>query len=248
MGLNIIELPYLIFRLAPIIIVSFFVLESLLSLDLRGILYLCGLILTCIISVFISGGLSLLNLQSNGTEEVVRLAQENKEKENEEKEDVLRPRRQNNRCKTITLGENGEYYSKLIPLNIVVYTFTFFYLLIFVLNSANIKSTTVGILSPKDLTKKKIDEALLQNVPLLVIFPLLIIVEIYWIIINYCLNNDLGLVFCLLAVILGGAGGVGWAVAITALGVPTLQYITSGNSNICSRPSRTTFRCKPKKM
>jgi len=159
----------------------------------------------------------------------------------------------NYKCRTITLGENGEYYSK-IPLNLVVYSFTFFYLLIFILNLANPKSTTVGILNTEHYTQEKINQALLQNIPVLVIFPLLIIIEFIWLSINKCIdgNNDSGnydiylFRYLLGGIVIGGGGGVAWAVMITSVGVPSLQYIISGNSNTCSRPSRTTFRCRPK--
>lgn len=231
MGLNITEFPYLIFRLAPIIIVSFFILQSILMWDLRGILYLCGLILTCTIAIFMSNALGIFF--TNSSEINSELSE------------------QNYKCKTITLGENGEYYSK-IPLNLVVYSFTFFYLLIFILNLANPKSSTIGILNTKDYTQKQTNQVLLQNIPVLVLFPLLVIIEVVWLSINKCVdgvnnaNYNIYLFTHLLAgIIIGGAGGVAWAVMITSIGVPSLQYITSGNNNTCSRPSRTTFRCRP---
>lgn len=238
MALNIVELPYLIFRLAPIIIVSFFILQSLLMWDLRGVLYLCGLMLTCVLTIFLSNVLNMFFKSSSDVNDISTTAP------------VHTP---NYKCRTITLGENGEYYSK-IPLNLVVYSFTFFYLLIFILNLANPKSTTVGILNTKDYTQEKINQALLQNIPVLVIFPLLIIIEFIWLSINKCIDGNNSnssyniylFTYLLAGIVIGGVCGVAWAVMITSVGVPSLQYIISGNGNTCSRPSRTTFRCRPR--
>lgn len=249
MALNIVELPYLIFRLAPIIIVSFFILQSLLMWDLRGILYLCGLIITCIITIFMSNVLGMFFKNAIDT----TAPDSTTATDSTASATALISNQKNYKCRTITLGENGEYYSQ-IPLNLVVYSFTFFYLLIFILNLANPKSTTVGILNTENYTQEKINQALLQNIPVLVIFPVLIIVEFIWLSINKCIdgnNNDTEyniylFSYLLAGIIIGGAGGVAWAVLITSIGVPSLQYIISGNSNTCSRPSRTTFRCRPK--
>ena len=245
MALNIVELPYLIFRLAPIIIVSFFILQSLLMWDLRGVLYLCGLMLTCVLTIFLSKVLNMFSKNNNAP-----VAGHAAPASTATVAPINTP---NYKCRTITLGENGEYYSK-IPLNLVVYSFTFFYLLIFILNLANPKSTTVGILNTKDYTQEKINQALLQNIPVLIIFPLLIIIEFIWLSINKCIegNNDINsyniylFTYLLAGIVIGGGGGVAWAVMITSVGVPSLQYIISGNSNTCSRPSRTTFRCRPR--
>ena len=129
------------------------------------------------------------------------------------------------------------------------YSFTFFYLLIFILNLANPTSTSVGILDTTKYTQNGINIALQQNIPVLVIFPLLIIVETLWILIHKCIETTpepvIMFCYCLAGIIVGGGCGVAWAVMITSVGVPSLQYIVSGDSSTCSRPSRTTFRCKP---
>ena len=49
MNIDLIKIVYLFFRLAPIIIVSYFTLSSIFNNDLRGIIYLAGLLLTCMI-------------------------------------------------------------------------------------------------------------------------------------------------------------------------------------------------------
>jgi hypothetical protein len=45
MEVNLLSISYLFFRLAPFIIVCFFTLNSLFNQDLRGIIYLCGLLI-----------------------------------------------------------------------------------------------------------------------------------------------------------------------------------------------------------
>ena len=64
MDLNLISIIYLFFRLAPFIIVCFFTLNSVINQDLRGLMYLCGLLLL-LFFVFISPNtwiLLILNL------------------------------------------------------------------------------------------------------------------------------------------------------------------------------------------
>lgn len=224
MGLNIVELPYLIFRLAPIIIVSFFILQSFILWDIKGILYISGLLLSCLLALFVNSGLTI----------VMPI------------EDVVDDNEKNPKCRTITLGENGQYYSD-IPLNLVIYSFTFFYLLIFIINLAN-PDSSVGILDTKKFTKESLNSALQQNVPVLILFPILILAEVFWIYSNNCISSEIKqfVIYTLTGIMVGALGGIIWAVLITSIGVPQLQYITSGNADICSRPSRTTFRCRPK--
>lgn len=50
-GLNLITLSYLFFRLAPFIIVCYFSLSSVFNQDIKGLIYLAGLMLTCVFSI-----------------------------------------------------------------------------------------------------------------------------------------------------------------------------------------------------
>jgi hypothetical protein len=225
MSLNIINLSYLLFRLAPIIIVSFFVFQSFLYWDLKGVIYLCGLLLTTVVALFANNFADING--TNGSE-------------------ILIPDR-NPRCNIITLGgDNGEYLSSNIPLNLVVYAYSFFYLLIFILNSANV--STKGILNNKGNNYENIRGVLQQNIPILVFFPVIIIIETIWILSNNCINNEVSktLFYCFIAFIIGALCGVLWAIAITSLNIPQLQYIVSKNMDVCSRPRKTLYRCKPR--
>jgi len=192
--------------------------------DIKGILYLSGLLLTCIFTLLINGAMAIVYPSVSEDDDI-----------------IITPA-----CHTITIGENNSYLSN-IPLSLVIYSFTFFYLLIFIFNLAN-PNPTIGILDTTKFTKKSMNSALNDNIPVLVFFPLLIVAELIWNNINMCISQHIEkfVVYSLVAIILGGSGGVIWALLITSIGIQRLQYITSGNSSVCSRPSKTTYRCKPK--
>jgi len=106
---------YLFNRLSPFLIVSYFVLNSILQMDFKGLIYISGLLLTCCIAKLL-GDSNLMNIPSTN------------EKYNEQ-------------CNLLTLGNvDGESYlyrsrfSK-IPLSIVVFSYTLSYLIFFMYNS-----------------------------------------------------------------------------------------------------------------
>jgi hypothetical protein len=98
--LNLNFILYTAFRLAPFIIVSFFSLSSVLNQDLKGVIYLAGLLFACFFAVIIS---------TVGNFSDVALSPENQAV-----------------CNAITLSDTGRL-SK-IPLGMVVFSYTFFYL------------------------------------------------------------------------------------------------------------------------
>jgi len=53
MELNIINIMYMFFRLAPFIIVTYFTLQSVFNQDLKGAIYLIGLIVTSVVTVIL---------------------------------------------------------------------------------------------------------------------------------------------------------------------------------------------------
>jgi hypothetical protein len=55
MDLNIINILYMFFRLAPFIIVSYFTLQSLFNQDLKGVIYLIGLIVASFVTIVLGG-------------------------------------------------------------------------------------------------------------------------------------------------------------------------------------------------
>ena len=55
MDLNIINIMYMFFRLAPFIIVSYFTLQSLFNQDMKGVIYIIGLIVASFVTVILGG-------------------------------------------------------------------------------------------------------------------------------------------------------------------------------------------------
>ena len=55
MDLNIINIIYMFFRLAPFIIVSYFTLQSLFNQDMKGVIYIIGLIVASFVTVILGG-------------------------------------------------------------------------------------------------------------------------------------------------------------------------------------------------
>ena len=128
MKVGITNILYLAFRLFPFILVTYFTLQSLLNWDLKGIVYLVGLIFACVLSVvfgksgFITEGVSGM---------------------------IPDPK-----CNIITLGESGPLTN--IPLSVTIYSYTFFYLLIFILNLAN-TTTPGGVLDKKGMKQSNMN-------------------------------------------------------------------------------------------
>lgn len=201
---NIFNVVYLIFRLAPIIFISYFLLQSMFNLDPRGAIYLVGLVLTTIINVSVS------YLLDKGLGDTAILP--------------------THRCNTFYLGAipaDGliQPLSKS-PLNIQVYAYTLAYLL-------------TSFTAPP-VSRENALIALQQNIIILVIFPLLLVLETFWLLNNSC--NDL--VFIMISLGIGICGGVAWAYIMRATKRADLQYMNIGNVEVCSRPTKTIYRCR----
>jgi len=214
--MNIGNISYLAFRMAPFIIVSFFVLQSILNVDIKGIIYLSGLLMICTIITYMNGIVNSI-IDTTDTDDPLP----------------------NPKCSIITLGEAGGYLSK-IPLSLTVYSFTFFYLLIFIMNTAS--TNTKGVLDPKSMSSKSINTVLQQNAPIFIIFPLLIILESVWLLTYNCVQNIL--IRGGIAIFLGSIWGTIWALIISSSGNPNLQYLSKSGVDVCNRPSKSLYKCK----
>ena len=122
MDLNLINILYMFFRLAPFIIISYFTLQSVLNQDLKGVIYLVGLIVTTAITVGIGGFLP--------------------------EEKGLTPTDYSKiRCTQLTIG-NNQPISKL-PLSQTVFGYTLTYLSYFIgVNNLQTQNITTFILFP----------------------------------------------------------------------------------------------------
>lgn len=187
---------YTAFRLAPFIVVSFFTLSSILNQDLKGVIYLAGLLFATFFSL-ISG--SFIPFP-----------------------EAIKPSPADHQvnemiCNSLTLSDNGRL-SK-IPLGMVVFTYTFFYL--------------VDTISTYNLAS--------QNIPTFIIFPAIIIAEAIW----NRLYNCVTILQLFIAFAIGSLWGFIWARIIRSSGAVKLQYFNGiNNGQVCNRPSKQMFRCR----
>ena len=222
---------YIAFRLAPFILVCFFVLESILNWDLKGIIYLFGLLVTCSIVVMSNSGIHRMqgeNVQTTDTASDIKSV------------DIV-----NNlvKCNTFAIGPNGEKLSKYLPLSTAVFSYTFFYLLIFIIGLAS--NAPKGMTAPGVQYKLgKLNSAMQQNAPTMIIFPLLIIIDLIWNMMSGCAKIQ----YIVATILLSGVMGIIWGLIISSTGNAQLQYINRSDLGVCSRPSKTLYRCKPKKI
>ena len=104
MELNIITLLYLFFRLAPFIIVSYFSLASVFNQDIKGVIYLVGVIITCfstlIVGNTVGDDLTTVTGENGITKNAV--------------------------CDMLTIGKTGNFTK--IPLGIAIMSYTLIYL------------------------------------------------------------------------------------------------------------------------
>jgi len=107
MELKLITLLYLFFRLAPFIIVCYFSLGSIFNQDIKGLIYLVGLLFACFATFLV--GQTIPISYSTGTDPA-----------------TLTPKAVMPVCNLLTIGKDGSF-SK-IPLGIAILTYTLIYL------------------------------------------------------------------------------------------------------------------------
>jgi len=189
MEINILNLFYLFFRFAPFLIVSYFTLQSIFNQDLKGVIYLIGLLIACVITVLFA-----------------RLIPE-----------TPNPNIASSiKCNQLTIGPD-QPLSKL-PLSQTVFGFTLAYLSYFI----------------------SINNLQTQNVPTFVVFPLFILGDMIWNIMNGCSTN----ILLMTALIIGGFVGAFWALIIDTINSPNLAYYSGINKEVCSRPTKSLYRCR----
>jgi len=204
---NVFNVLYLIFRLAPIIVISFFLLQSFFNLDPRGFVYLIGLFLASLIASTIGQFLSV------GMGDDYQMGQ-------------------NYKCNTMYLGtvpiESGGVVRPFsqIPLNILLYSYTFSYLF------------TSFVAPPVTYNNALI--SLQQNWTSLVLFFFLTVFEIAWLTSNSC-NR---FIYMWVSVVIGVCSGIAWTYLIRWTKEPRFQYTSLTNVDVCSKPSKTIYRCR----
>lgn len=194
MEFNIISLLYLFFRLAPFLIVSYFSLQSIFNQDLKGLIYLIGLLCASVITVLVGNMLSLKSISSTLTNPAKQL-----------------------KCNHLTIGANGPISA--FPLSQTVFGYTLAYLSYFI----------------------SINNLVTQNIPIFIIFPILILADMIWNTANGCSTNT----YLLSALILGGIIGMLWAVIIDSMQIADLSYFSGiSNKDVCSKPSKSLYKCR----
>jgi len=101
--LNLTNIFYTAYRLFPFILVSFFTLSSLLNQDLKGIIYLAGLLIACFLSSVV------------GNSDVFDATPK------KDGDDYLKI------CNALVLGQDSPF--SRLPLSMTVFSYTFFYLI-----------------------------------------------------------------------------------------------------------------------
>ena len=124
-------------------------------------------------------------------------------------------------CNLMTISKSGPLSN--LPLSMVVFSYTFGYLLV-------------------PIVKYKLET---QNIPTLVIFPIIILADMIWQILNSC-STTAGV---LVGMIVSGLAGVGWSFFIDSTKVTSLQYFNGiSNKESCSVPSKQYFKCRVKSI
>lgn len=190
-------------------------LTSIINSDIKGVMYGIGLVLACVVAAW-----SATSSHDDSPDAPLR----------------------NEACSAFALGPDGSAIST-VPLGIVVYSYTFFYLLIFIANLGNITDDK-GILGSVD--KTTLNAMMAQNIPILLLFPILIICEALWLKLYNCILSPNQNTMISLGIFIGGATGVLWAILITSTRKIELQYVNKYGASVCNRPRKSMMRCKMK--
>ena len=127
-------------------------------------------------------------------------------------------------CNIITLSGNINMPLSHIPLSIVIYAYTLAYIL-----------TTVLL----HLKRSQGEKMPMSNVPTIILFSLLILVEGFFSINSNCFSFMSGF----MALVMGTLGGMAWGALIYFRGSPDMTFYSTA-SDICTRPSNLKYQCK----
>jgi len=210
MEANLYNLVYLFFRLSPFIIACFFSLISLFNSDMKGLIYLVGLIVSTTITWIF--GRSIINTQSLEAMGIDFPAEKGSA---DQKTTYTETNNIPDVCNFLSLG--GFHKFSKVPLSLAVLSYTFFYLVY-----------TIAFYHME-----------VFNIPTLILFPILILADIWW---NYS-NNCFPIASCILSLVVAGGLGVLWSF-IVQQNMPNMQYLIVGsNRQMCMKPSEQQLIC-----
>lgn len=248
MDLNLGTYLFLFLRISPFILVSFFTLSSLFNSDLRGIVYIFGVLWSLFISFLIGNNFNLNQVTED------------------EKSAV---------CDLILFG-NGNNSS--IPFGETIIGFTFFYLLTTLVlkdreyinktvnfnNIPNIPTLGQSFISPWQLISLdylKFIPTMLKNIPnikgnmpTILFFSILILFDLFWntnifiklkeligLPLSYCYTKKQSFIAYAIGIIIG----IFWSNIIYNMKSPELQYFPEyKNNEVCKKASPTKYKCK----
>ena len=228
MNLSITTLAYLFLQLSPFIIVSYFSLSSVFNRDIKGIVFLFGLIFN--LSIFYVIMLFL------GEKWPI-------------KEGFFQLINTNLPCASFDSG-----FNKILgmPINTSILSFTFWYIM-FTLNELDMKE--IGVkhgMNPVKANKKWRDNFptpfIHTNWPVITVLILLLVANIAF---NFVIDPTQDKTACftlfqhIVTLAISGCLGIAWSAFIRSTNTPELQYFSKYKINEnCKKASSKEFKCK----
>ena len=248
MDLNLATFSFLFLRLAPFILICFFTLSSIFNNDLRGIVYLFGLLIAVFTSFIIGTNFDLGDIDQNDKSGV---------------------------CDFVLFGKSAE---GSVPVGETIIGYTFFYLFTTLIlkdrdyinkvmnfnNIPNVPTLGGAFITPWQLLSLdflKFIPALFFNIPnisanlpTIIFFILLVLFDLFWntswftplkqilrMSTTYCYTSYQTIA----AYTIGTFIGVFWSNVIFNTNTPSLQYFPEyKNNEVCKRVTSTKYRCK----
>tara|TARA_X000000950_G_C13912816_1_gene659645 strand:- start:880 stop:1665 length:786 start_codon:yes stop_codon:yes gene_type:complete len=248
MDLNLATFSFLFLRLAPFILICFFTLSSIFNNDLRGIVYLFGLLIAVFTSFIIGTNFDLGDIDQNDKSGV---------------------------CDFVLFGKSAE---GSVPVGETIIGYTFFYLFTTLIlkdrdyinkvmnfnNIPNVPTLGGAFITPWQLLSLdflKFIPALFFNIPniranlpTIIFFILLVLFDLFWntswftplkqilrMSTTYCYTSYQTIA----AYAIGTFIGVFWSNVIFNTNTPSLQYFPEyKNNEVCKRVTSTKYRCK----
>lgn len=226
MELSISTLAYLFLQLSPFVIVSYFALSSIFNGDLKGIIFLFGLIVCLTILLIIVKFIAPL-----------------------EQIPLFKSLFQIHNCTMVTLGGN---ILGILPLSTAILSFTFWYLM-FTLIENDMKEIGVkhgdNPVKAHKLWKNAFPTPYInENWATISFFVILISAQLV------LTNTDIkpwGIGHCyntgqhVTSIALAGCLGIFWSVMVREMKTPAFQYFSRyKNNEVCKKASNKQFRCK----
>lgn len=248
MDLNLGTFLFLFLRISPFILVSFFTLSSIFNSDLRGIVYIFGLLWAIFVNFLVGNNINLSTIDEADKAGI---------------------------CDFVLFGNDGK---SPIPVGQTILGFTFFYLFSTLIlkdrdyinknvdysNIPNVPTLGECLVTPWQMLSadflKFIPNAIsnahsvAENKPTIFFFTILIFFDIFWntnlfrwlkqlleLPLNYCYTGKQ----TALAYIIGIIIGMIWGYVIYSMKSPELQYFPEfKNNEVCKKASATKYKCK----